>query len=249
MGDHGDIALVRSLSYLSEAQATIAHNLANVESPSFKRRTPRAVESEDSFGTLLDAKLKSVMFTETVDWSQGTLQPTGNSFDIALSKGDFFRVKGTNGEGYYTRNGQLAIDAAGRLVNSAGMPYLDEAGQELTLRSADGGAVGQLLVGPNGTIADAKDPTTILGRLGMFRVADADALQSVGRGVYRDTAGQAVTASPAATVTQHTLERSNVETTAELVQMLGIQRTFQATQKVLGSLHRMKDQYVAAMNR
>ena len=111
MADYGEIALVSGLAYLAEAQAAIAHNLANVDSASFKRRTPRAVPIDGGFRTELGKVLPSVTYAETIDWTRGPVRPTGERSHVALGEGDFFRVRGADSRVYYTRQGSLLATA------------------------------------------------------------------------------------------------------------------------------------------
>ncbi len=53
------------------------------------------------------------------DFSQGTLQQTGTSTDVAIS-GQGFLIASQGGQSYYTRAGNLQLDANGNLVTATG---------------------------------------------------------------------------------------------------------------------------------
>src|ERR1039458_3221867 len=58
-----------------------------------------------------------------IDLAQGTLRPTGNSLDLALSGKGFFSVDGPNGT-LYTRNGNFRLNTTGKLVTADGSPVV-----------------------------------------------------------------------------------------------------------------------------
>ena len=71
---------------------------------------------------------------------------------------------------------------------------------------------------------------------------------TVGGGIYRDTMNQVVTPGPG-TLRQGYLEQSNVQTVDELISMINVQRTFQATQRALTTVGRIKQSFVSIMLR
>ena len=79
-------------------------------------------------------------------------------------------------------------------------------------------------------------------------IPNKDALTPVGAGIYRDPENQVVSLRPGA-VRQGYLEQSNVQTVDELIRMINVQRSFQATQKALTSMGRIKQSYVSIMMR
>ena len=51
---------------------------------------------------------------------QGSLQQTGNAFDLAIQGPGYFQVRRADGQTVLTRNGAFNVDARGRLANSTG---------------------------------------------------------------------------------------------------------------------------------
>ncbi|MCB0416552.1 MAG: flagellar hook basal-body protein [Bdellovibrionales bacterium] len=122
----------------------IANNLANVDTPAFKRdtatfneylpelRRPDTVEALDreiKSQTLFDGRPpgdKSFVELDGVysDFRQGTLKRTGRSTDLALEGKGFFEVLGPEGEIIFTRQGNFKISDEGVLVTSNGLPVL-----------------------------------------------------------------------------------------------------------------------------
>ena len=53
-------------------------------------------------------------------FSQGTINITGNSLDVAVNGGGFFELQLVDGTSAYTRDGQFKLDAGGNLVTNSG---------------------------------------------------------------------------------------------------------------------------------
>ncbi|MHC5065307.1 MAG: flagellar hook-basal body protein [Planctomycetota bacterium] len=246
MGSYGEASLVKSMSYLAEAQANLANNLANANTIGYKRSEAIALNSESRFQGMLDADLPSVQFGKAMDWRPGIPEPTNEKFHVAIEGEQFFRVRDNQGNNFYTRRGDLNIDSEGFLSTPSGARYLDINDQPIQV-----GAVGDLAVAGNGDISSADpgaDSDTTLGTLGMF-LPNKPTLQSVGSGLYRDTANKLPTLDVTAAVQQGSLERSNVEVITELVRMIEVQRSFQSVSKALTSVGRLKSSFNSALNR
>ena len=246
MAGYAEIALVRGMSFLAESQSAIANNLANLETSSYKRRAPVAVESALAFDKVLGRKLPTVAYGEVAAFTEGNLRESGDRMEIALGQDSWLRVEDGQGKKLLTRNGQLQIDQQGRLVNRDGMRLLDQTGNPITL------GVGEELpadisIAPNGEVSDPLTGRT-WGPIGVFRVRDASAMQPVGGGNYLEPANQPLELV-ADGVQQGYREGSNVDSLQELVQMIVVQRSFSATQKALGTVGRMQDRLIENSNR
>jgi flagellar hook protein FlgE len=146
-------ALYTGLSGLRVNQAyidVIGNNLANVSTPGFRGSRPTfsdlmsfTVHSGSgpagTFGGINPMQIGSGAFMSTVDTdtSQGTLQDTGRSLDVALQGHGFFTL--TNGsQQFYTRVGSFDIDADRQLVDSrTGMRVVNSSGSAITVPIAD----------------------------------------------------------------------------------------------------------------
>ncbi|MDB5706638.1 MAG: flagellar hook protein FlgE [Sphingomonas bacterium] len=139
-----------SLSGLQAAQtemSTISHNLANVSTSGFKKsRTDFA----DVIASSVTADPTKVVGSGTVvkgnrqQFTEGNLQTTGSSLDLAISGDGFFAVKtnGANGATAYTRNGAFVVDPVSHNVvdaqGSALQVYPVDAEGNATATGADG---------------------------------------------------------------------------------------------------------------
>lgn len=245
MTRYAEIALVRGLSWLADAQATIANNLANIDTSGFKRRSPVAVTTAHDFDSVL-GRLSSIGFQEHLDWRPGHALETGNRLDVALGSDTFFRVQDADGRVFYTRDGQMSLDRDGRLVNRNGLLYLDQAGKPIPL-SEDGAPPADFAIAPNGQISAPGSGRT-WGPIGIWRLPDAAALRPVGRGLFHDVRDQRPQLLPDG-AQQGYREASNVDSLQELVQMIIVQRSFAATQRAMTGIGRMQDHLIQNVSR
>jgi flagellar basal-body rod protein FlgF len=240
MGNYGETALVRGLSFLAEKQASIANNLANVDTASFKRRIGVAAPQQ-GFDSLLDRELDAVSYTERTDRQAGVVRETGNLMDVSLAQGQWLRVEGAGGKQMFTRSGELRIGDNGYLLTRDGLNVLDMNGQPISLGNAET-VPSEIRISPNGTISNPVNGQT-WGPLAVVSFPEEEALAPVGKGLYRDTRNPQ-TRQAADGVQQGYLEGSNVDSLQELVAMISVERSFAATQKALTGLGRIQDNLI-----
>jgi flagellar basal-body rod protein FlgG len=209
-----------------KAQEVIANNLANVSTAGFKRDRVFDV-------SLSKAQAKLVQTTTdwqgtqsigiSVDHSPGPLEQTGNPLHMAIDGDGFFTISTPEGE-RYTRNGNFTVSADGVLVTSDGNPLMGWAGDiqispgllEISDDgnvSVDGLNVGQLL------IVRFDDPGVL--------VKSSSSLFSLG-----DAFVQPANDSESV-IRQGFLERSNVSSIEELVDMIVAMRIYESDQKAI----------------
>lgn len=115
---------VSGLKANTDAMAVIGDNIANVNTTGFKG-------SDSSFANVLNQSMGGgsgnqigsgvTMTGVRPDWTQGTMETTGNATDLAISGSGFFIVSDENGASYYTRSGEFNFDKDGNLVNPDGL--------------------------------------------------------------------------------------------------------------------------------
>src|SRR5258706_5937865 len=112
----------------------ISNNLANVSTSGFKRsravfedllyQTMRQPGAQSSQQTQLPSGLQIGTGVRPVAtarvFTQGNLQQTGNSLDVAINGAGFFQVLLPDGTTAYTRDGAFHVDSQGQLVTSSG---------------------------------------------------------------------------------------------------------------------------------
>ncbi|MDI1297259.1 MAG: flagellar hook-basal body complex protein [bacterium] len=157
-----------SLSGLKAAQAdlsTISNNVANVNSTAFKK-------SEAQFGDIFAAapmqttnqvagqgvRVQGI----TQQFTQGTIESTDKTLDLAITGEGYFTVKGEDGSISYTRNGAFSVDDNRYAVDTTGSRI------QVFAVNPDTGA---LSTAPTSTttpsnLTDLNIPTTYKGQVG-----------------------------------------------------------------------------------
>lgn len=158
-----------------------------------------------------------------VNFEQGQLHPTENSFDLALRDKGFFCIETPEGE-RYTRNGEFTKDAEGYLVTKEGWKVLAEDGY---IR-IDGS---EMIVNEKGEVFSDAQPA---GKLKLVDFDDYTVLRKEGDGLIRiDENIEAEPVITAGAIQQGFLESSNVNSVKEMVQMMAMMRTYEANQKMI----------------
>jgi flagellar hook protein FlgE len=113
----------------STAMNVIGDNLANMNTTAFKSGSANFSEllaglsGTSSTGDPISMGLGSTLSGVDNNWSQGTINSTGNSMDAAINGNGFFVVS-TNGGMGFTRAGQFSFDQDGNLLSSDGFQLL-----------------------------------------------------------------------------------------------------------------------------
>jgi flagellar basal body rod protein FlgG len=158
----------------------------------------------------------------TIDMSQGPLESTGDPLDVALQGPGFLTVQTAQGT-RYTRDGQLDVDATGRLVTSSGDPVLGSDGKPIQI----GADSGDLKISTDGEITAAGK------RLGTLGVASLSDPAEFGDNLFTGTPG----ARPAGTtVNQGSLEGSSVNPATVMIDMMVSLRSYESSQRVIQSI-------------
>ena len=243
---------------------TISNNIANVNTPGFKRdqqmfreyltanekppaviQVPRVVASVESFYDMQggDKSYVDPIGTYT-DFSQGGLRHTGNPLDLALDGKGFFEVATPTGL-RLTRVGSFSLDGNGQLVTKEGWPVLSQGGEGTDPASRVIKASGQtpLTITDNGDVYEGENK---IAKLSIVAVSDNESLQKVGNSLYQFKQGSSPevqdVASPS--LKQGYLEASNVNIVQEMTDMIATTRTFEANQKAIHAYDSMAEKLV-----
>ncbi|GLK70077.1 flagellar basal-body rod protein FlgF [Ancylobacter dichloromethanicus] len=198
--------------------ATIANNIANMNTPGFRAEAIRFEAVLSSAGAQ-DAHFASAGESYT-SLAAGAAIHTGNPLDVAPQGDVWFGVAGPNGAAY-TRDGRLHMDAAGTLLTVDNLPVLDAGGTPITLDPA----AGAINIGADGAISQG---TTRVGTLGLFTLpAGATVARDGGGRVMPDRPAQPVQDFARLGVRQGYIEGSNVDPVLEMTRLITVQRTFE----------------------
>ena len=114
----------------------IAHNLANANTTAYKRsnvifqdllyQTVQAQGQAEAQTAARPATLQighgAAPVATMRNFTQGSLEQTGNRLDIAINGDGFLQVRLPDGSIAYTRDGALTISADGNLISQTGLP-------------------------------------------------------------------------------------------------------------------------------
>lgn len=237
---------------------TIANNLANVNTVGYKSQTAQ-------FKSLLYQTLQTATTTANGDpkpttsqvglgvrnsstntsFRQGSLLSSDSNTSFAIEGNGFFAIKGSDGNTYYTRNGDFtwAINSNREmmLTNQDGLPVLNTNGQNITV-SGDRVA-SRITIGQDGTLyyPDANNVPQSLGvTIGLSQFNNPGGLQRKGDTLWEATAasGQVMNESTNNNLTksrivQNYLEGSNVQVADEMVNLIVAQRAYEMNSKAI----------------
>ncbi|MBM7615140.1 flagellar hook-basal body protein [Alkaliphilus hydrothermalis] len=159
------------------------------------------------------------------NFSQGTIEATGNNLDMAIQGNGFFKIADGNGNTYYTRNGNFTLNSNGEIVTSEGYFLLNDEGASILVEGND------FQVSEKGELIINNQPVDKIDVVDIRNVSD---LRKHGEGYYKVVDGAtAETQSFTGGLLQGYLESSNVNTIKEMVQMISAYRTYESNQKVV----------------
>ncbi|WP_045738595.1 flagellar basal body rod protein FlgF [Xanthomonas sp. MUS 060] len=217
-----------------QAQTTVSHNLANVETAGFKAQLANT-EAFRIQGNGYPSRIDALHIDQGFDRDVGAQQVTGNPLDVSLSANNWLAVQASDGKEAYTRGGELALTANGQLVTSSGRAVLDTEGNPMSIPPHQ-----SLEIGNDGTVSIVPlgEGPQAMSAIGTLKVVNAPADQLTRRldGLMRNVSEDPTKAFPLATgIALHTgaLEGSNVDAAGALVQMIQLQRQFEMQVKVI----------------
>jgi len=198
---------------------TIAHNIANINTPGFRAE-------EVSFASLIsNAGKDPVAFSSSgesfISRKTGPVIQTGNPLDIAVS-GDAWMAMETPSGLAYTRDGRLQVTQEGQLRSINGYPVLDVSGAPIQVGPKDG----PITISADGMVSQQG---LRLGAVGLFTLDEQSKLVRYDNSaLLSDIPGQPVVNFNNVSVQQGFLEKSNVDAMMEMTKLITLTRNFEA---------------------
>ncbi len=248
----------------SQRLDTIANNLANVNTPAFKKdqqifkeyltanekmpsviQVPKVPASIESF---YDMQGGDKSFVDTAgtytNFTQGSLRATGAPLDVAIDGSGFFEVATPQGV-KYSRLGSFKLDGNGQLVTKDGHPVLKNAPEGTDPADRVFKITGQAPL----TISDSGDVfegDQIIGRIALVDIPKKDSISKIGGSLYefKKNALPEVTNVANPSLKQGFIEMSNVNVVQEMTDMIATTRTFESTQKAIQAYDTMSDKLI-----
>lgn len=245
----------------------IANNLANANTPGFKRDqgtfneyltemrrqdTVEGVQREITAATLLEGRPQGDKSFVEMDGvytvhTQGGLKRTGSSLDLALEGKGFFEVLTPAGV-RYTRQGNFSLSKDGVLVTSNGFPVLAKsegaAPEQRLLRFGQG----HVEFSPTGEVRQAGQT---IGQLSVAEFHENQWLEKMGNAYYRNTDDKNLkVGQPAESVLhQGFIETSNVNAVHEMTRLIEATRSYESQLQAIKTYQEMDSRSVNEIGR
>jgi flagellar basal-body rod protein FlgG len=232
----------------------ISHNLANANTTGFKSsrasfqdlvyqnlRQPGGQTTEQTqapSGLMLGTGVR-VVGNEKL-FTQGNIEQTGNSLDVAIQGHGFLQVTQPDGSIAYTRDGSLHMDQNGQVVTANG--YAIDPAISIPANAQS------ITIGSDGTVSVSLPGQAAPQQVGTVQLADfinPAGLQPNGDNLYLETAssGSPQIGQPGlnglGTLGQGSLESSNVNVVEQMVNMIETQRTYEMNSKAVSAADSM----------
>jgi flagellar basal-body rod protein FlgF len=222
------------------ARQMTTNELANVSTPGFKRSFEAAMAPIKADGAGFATRMQpQAQVTDNINLLPGTMMTTGNDLDIALNGKAVMGVTAADGVLAFTRRGDLKLGATGTLENGAGHLVRGQAGGPITVPPGfkvsinNDGAV--YAINP----AQPGPAVPVLIDSILMRDAGKTPLDRRPDGLFK-VAGQApgtdiavVAADPLPSLTNQTLESSNVNALTVMVKLMEQSRSFEQQVNVI----------------
>lgn len=232
----------------------ISNNLANVGTNGYKRggvvfedlmyqnlrQVGAAADEQNQLPTGLQLGLGVRTVATARNFSQGSLQQSGNQLDLAINGNGFLQVTMPDGTTGYTRDGSLKLDAQGRVVTSGGLPLANDITVPAEAQSITVSPDGVVTVKVPGNAAPQQ-----VGNIELASFINPAGLEPLGQNLYAETvaSGAPVNGAPGTVgmgnLMQGYVETSNVNVVQELVTMIQTQRAYEMNSKAIQTSDQM----------
>ncbi|WP_308915871.1 flagellar hook-basal body complex protein [Jannaschia sp. LMIT008] len=208
---------------LMREMATIAQNIANASTTGY--RAEGLIFEEYIAAAESDAPSLSLGHAHgrTIDLTQGGLELTGGTYDMAVEGPGFFTVGGADGP-LLTRAGSFVADPFGTLTTHDGLPVLDGGGAPIQIPPGDG----DISVAPDGTLSRDGAP---FAQMGLVVPDDAVGLQRVSDTRFAHEG--ALLPVENGRILHGFLEGSNTAPVLEIARMVEVQNAYGLGQNIL----------------
>lgn len=226
-------ALTQAMDAVEQVQNVCAENIANVNTAGYKKRSVEITTAIDEKTGMQLPKVRRIIMINTT----GTLEITERDLDVAIDGNGWFVVSRADGTPGYVRGGGFHINANGAFVTAEGLqlaPTITIPNDTLEVSIDPEGRV-------TGRTASNHDQSTSFGQIQLARFRDGGQLRPIEHCVLCATpeSGEPIIGTPGTSgfglLKQGFLERSNVQTHIELVNLQVAQRQHAVLRRLLAS--------------
>jgi flagellar basal-body rod protein FlgF len=216
-------------------QAAVSHNLANVTTQGYRAEEHRLraaqVLTHNSTPAALPTRAFAVDASTHSDFSEGALNYTGNSTDVAVRGKGWIALAMPDGTEAYTRAGSFETSENGLLQTKNGIPV-----------QGDGGPLSippdsRVTIERDGTISvvpatGAQNTVNAVGRIKLVNPPEADLVRGPD-GLFRLNTGDPAAQDDNVNIASGYLENSNVNPVEQMVAMISLARQFEMQMRMI----------------
>ncbi|MEL7490733.1 MAG: flagellar basal-body rod protein FlgG [Pseudomonadota bacterium] len=227
----------------------ISNNIANLNTVGFKRQRAefqdllyqtleRAGAISNATGTVVPNGVQIGAGVKTGSvyriTEQGNVTSTGNDFDLAVSGRGLFRIQLPDNTEAYSRAGNFAVSADGRIVTEDGyevLPGITVPEDAVDVSISEDGVVQARIAG--------EQQLQELGQLELATFFNESGLEAIGDNLLLETSasGEPVIGNPGepgfGTILQGFIETSNVDPVQEITSLIAAQRAYEMNARVI----------------
>lgn len=220
----------------------VSNNLANYQTTGYKKSS---VSFEDLlYATVNEPGTKATAGTQigmgvratSTDrqFSQGSLQKTGNPFHVGIEGEGFFKVNLPGGKVGYTRAGDFRYNGKTNQLTTA-------AGDSLGIKIPDN--MSNIKIAPDGQVTgvsnEGEGKPEVIGQIKLVKFLNPSGLKALGGNMFEETdvSGSKTEGVPGdrskglGALAQGHLEKSNINIVEEMISIVQAQRSFEMSQK------------------
>jgi flagellar basal-body rod protein FlgF len=216
-------------------QAAVSHNLANVTTQGYRAEEHRLraaqVLTHNMTPSALPTRAFAVDASTHTDFSEGALNYTGGSYDVAVRGKGWIALALPDGIEAYTRAGSFETSENGVLQTKNGIPV-----------QGDGGPISippdsRVAIETDGTVSvvpqtGAQNTVNAVGRLKLVNPPEADLVRGPD-GLFRMKSGDAAPLDENVKIASGYLENSNVNPVEQMVAMISLARQFEMQMRMI----------------
>ena len=241
--ENAQLITLSRISALERQMNVVANNLANVNTTGYKSENllfeeyiaPVASAEEFKFA---DRDVRFVLDDRTVgNFSTGTVETTGNQFDVAIKGDGFFAVQTPVGE-RYTRDGAFTLNPDGQLTTHDGHLVL-----------GDGGPIQFNPEDTSITISGEGSISANSGEIGRLRIVTFDDVQQLNRKGNNLFEGENPRQLETPRLAQFALESANVDAINQISQMIEVQRSYQEVANIMRQQNDLRENAIQTLGR
>lgn len=221
----------------------VANNIANASTTGFKRASifeRNLIEAQNNFNnTEGDVELNDTISSQYYDFSPGNMQLTDNPLDLAIEGKGFFVLKDDDGKSFLTRAGNFRLSDDGIIISMDGKKLQGAEGplslqrEFFSRHTVTGDNKAQSI-----RISQAGDVFVNDFQVGIISLVEPESFSDLERVqnsqfMLKDDKGVETLDPMISNIKQGWVEGSNVNVVQEMIQMIELQRMYDAGSKVI----------------